>query len=146
MTDSPGTPDEIEMAQVKRRRAIVLVVVVLAAVVLYWGSGPVIHVVKGPPKSKLVGCYKGGETMVRLSAEGLLHTQDGNWPYMVTKGDPDMLVIDEAAAAPEGAGVRFSRVPRGQGIRVAASRKAGFKLGNVTFSRASCNGMRRRKS
>ncbi|MCW3848398.1 hypothetical protein OF829_14230 [Sphingomonas sp. LB-2] len=148
MTEPVDAPDDTAMVAIKRRGAIILGVVALAALALIWNSGLVIQHWMMPDKGPVIGCYKGGYTMVRLSAQGFLHTPDGNWPYTVGGGpiDPQTLMIDEVAATAEGAGVKFSRAPRGQGIQEPISRNAGFKLGNVAFVHVACEGMERRKS
>jgi hypothetical protein len=81
--------------------------------------------------------------MVRLSAEGFLHTPDGNWPYEV---DHKRLKVDEIAAVAQGTGVKFSRAPRGQGIRERISRKDGFELVDVAFEPTACVGNQRHTS
>lgn len=140
MTETEGPKPDPDMADIKRRRAVILVTVALILAVVGWNSWPHIGGWDGPTKNVHAGCYKGGDTMVRLSAEGFLHTPDGNWPYEI---DHKRLKVDEIAVARQGAGVRFSRAPHGQGIEERISRKDGFKLGDIAFEPAACEGMER---
>ena len=89
------------------------------------------------------GCYQAGASTVRLSAQGILHTSDGNWPYRIEHGDKGAatLAIDEIGVAPNGSGFRFSRIPAGsKGVREPIAPGKGFRIGQTDFAKVPCKG------
>lgn len=135
---------EMTEAEVKRRRAIVVVAIFLLAGIIGWTMKPkFLEVRVGSKEKPYIGCYQAGDTTVRLSAQGILHTSDGNWPYRIENGDKGRatLAIDEIGVAPNGSGVRFTRVPAGgKGVREPITAGKGFRIGQADFSKAPCKG------
>lgn len=135
---------EMTDAEVKRRRAIIVVAIFLLAGIIGWMMKPQFLEVRIGGKDKAyTGCYQAGASTVRLSAQGILHTSDGNWPYRIEHGEKGaaMLAVDEIGIAPNGSGYRFSRIaPGSKGIREPIAPGKGFRIGQTDFAKVPCKG------